>query len=161
MNGTRYNRYGSLNDSVSDQGTVLSTRPRYAKAMKLASDPKAFLSAVAKAGWSSSTTYVSSVYKLISRYGLTKFDLNISTTLTKGGRGAKVTALQHLLNNAGQKVSTTGYFGTSTVAAVKTYQKRQGLQITGRADPLPTLTRITPDVTSGAKGSRVASGGAR
>jgi flagellum-specific peptidoglycan hydrolase FlgJ len=156
VNGTRYNRYGSLNDSVTDQGIVLSTRPRYAKAMKLAGDPKAFLSAVAKAGWSSSTRYVSTVYKLISRYGLTKFDLNISTTLTKGGRGAKVTALQHLLNNAGQKVSTTGYFGTSTVAAVKAYQKRQGLPITGRADPL-TLTRITPDVSSGMKGSRVAS----
>lgn len=155
IGGTKYRSYASLADSVKDHGIVLSTRPRYAKAMKLTSSPKAFLTAVAKAGWSSGKTYTKSVYALITKYGLTKYDLLISSTLKAKQTGAKVTALQHLLVHSGHKVGTTGYFGTDTVAAVKAYQKAKGLPVTGKADPL-TLTKLTPDVKSGAKGATVA-----
>ena len=55
---------------------------------------------------------------------------------------------------AGQKVKATGYFGTDTVKAVKAYQKKRKLSVTGKADPL-TLTRLTPDVRKGAKGAQV------
>lgn len=89
--------YESLADSIKDRATVLSTRPRYAKAMKLTDNPKAFLTAVAKAGWSGSSSYVSKVYALITKYGVTGYDLAITATLTKGATGAKVTALQNLL----------------------------------------------------------------
>ncbi|MEZ5089585.1 MAG: peptidoglycan-binding domain-containing protein [Micropruina sp.] len=51
-------------------------------------------------------------------------------------------------------MKTTGYFGTDTRSAVRSYQKRAKLPVTGKADPL-TLTRLTPDVRKGSKGSAV------
>lgn len=155
IGGTKYRKYASIADSVKDHGIVLSTRPRYAKAMKLSGNPKAFLTAMAKAGWSSGKNYTKSVYALITKYGLTKYDLLISTTLKAGAKSAKVTALQHLLAHSGRKVGRTGYYGTDTVAAVKAVQKAKGLPVTGKADPL-TLTRLTPDVNPGAKGNPAA-----
>lgn len=154
IGGTKYRKYSSLANSVKDQATVLSTRPRYAKAMKLTGTPKAFLTAVQKAGWSSSKSYVSRVYALITKYQLTTYDLLITATLKQGTTSAKVTALQNLLANAGASLKATGYYGTDTVAAVKSYQSTTKLPVTGRADPL-TLTRLTPDVRSGAKGTPV------
>ncbi|MBK8445153.1 MAG: glucosaminidase domain-containing protein [Micropruina sp.] len=155
VGGTKYRTYSSIAKSIADQGVVLSTATRYKKAMKVTAKPKAFLTAIGKAGWSSSKSYATKVYALITKYGLTKYDLLISTTLGPGARGAKVTALQNLLINAGRKVKTTGYFGTDTRAAVKAYQKKKGLPVTGKADPL-TLTRLTPDLRKGVKGARVA-----
>lgn len=155
VDGTKYRSYDSLADSVTDHGTVLSTRPRYAKAMQLTADPKAFLTAVAKAGWSSSSTYVKSVYALINKYGLTKFDLAISSTVSSASSTAQVAALQHLLVQGGQKLSISGRFDSDTTAAVKAYQKKAGLPASGKADPL-TLTKMAPDLSSGARGSAVA-----
>ena len=154
VSGTKYRKYKSMSASVTDQGTVLSTGSRYKAAMKGSKDPKKFLTAIAKAGWSSNKSYASKVYALITKYGLTSYDLRISTTVKQGNRGAKVTALQNLLIKAGHKVKATGYFGTDTVKAVKAYQKKRKLSVTGRADPL-TLTRLTPDVRKGSKGAQV------
>lgn len=155
VNGTKYRTYSSVSASFADQARVLSTTDRYAKAMKQAAKPKSFLTAVKKAGWSNSSSYVSKVYALVTKYNLTQYDLKIRTTLSKGAQNAKVKALQYLLKNAGITVGTTGYFGTDTVTAVKKYQKKVGLSVTGKADPL-TLTRITPDIRKGWKGSAVA-----
>lgn len=154
IGGTKYRSYESLADSIRDQATVLSTRPRYAKAMKLTADPKAFLSAIQKAGWAGSTSYGTKVYALITKYGLTRYDLAITTTLTKGAAGAKVTALQNLLRKAGVSVQLTGSYDAQTVAAVQAYQTTAKLPTTGTADPL-TLTRLAPDVLAGAKGTQV------
>lgn len=154
VNGTKYRKYKSMSASVADQGTVLSTGSRYKAAMKGSKNPKKFLTAIAKAGWSKNKSYATKVYALITKYGLTKYDLLISTTLKQGNSGAKVTALQNLLIKAGHKVKATGYFGTDTVKAVKAYQKKRKLSVTGKADPL-TLTRLTPDVRKGAKGAQV------
>ena len=154
VSGTKYRKYKSMSASVTDQGTVLSTGSRYKAAMKGSKDPKKFLTAIAKAGWSSNKSYASKVYALITKYGLTSYELRISTTVKQGNRGAKVTALQNLLIKAGHKVKATGYFGTDTVKAVKAYQKKRKLSVTGKADPL-TLTRLTPDVRKGAKGAQV------
>ena len=154
VNGTKYRKYKSMSASVTDQGIVLSTGSRYKAAMKGSKNPKKFLTAIAKAGWSKNRSYATKVYALITKYGLTKYDLLISTTLKQGNSGAKVTALQNLLIKAGHKVKATGYFGTDTVKAVKAYQKKRKLSVTGKADPL-TLTRLTPDVRKGAKGAQV------
>lgn len=151
---SKYRTYASLKNSVADQAAVLSTTKHYAAAMKKRNSPKAFLNAIAKARWSTKKSYAGTVYKLITRYGLTKYDLLINITLKQGSRGAKVIALQHLLRARGAKVKTTGYFGTDTRSAVRSYQKRAKLPVTGKADPL-TLTRLTPDVRKGSKGSAV------
>ncbi|MCW3158732.1 glucosaminidase domain-containing protein [Micropruina sonneratiae] len=155
LNGTKYRTYATVNDSFTDRSRVLATTKRYAKAMKQAKLPKHFLIAIKKAGWSSSSSYVDKVYAYVTKYNLKQYDLLIHTTLKKGTRSAKVQALQQLLNRAGSKVGTTGYFGTDTFAAVKKFQKKAGVSVSGRADPL-TLTRITPDIRKGWRGRAVA-----
>lgn len=61
--------------------------------------------------------------------------------LTHGERGDGVRRLQEALNGAnirdaaGKPLPTTGYYGDLTQAAVRQYQEREGLPVTGRAGP--------------------------
>ncbi len=48
-------------------------------------------------------------------------------------RGDDVKALQRLLNDAGYELEVDGNFGSGTLAAVKTYQKAQDLEVDGVA----------------------------
>jgi len=61
-----------------------------------------------------------------------------SANLTVGSQGADVVALQQALINAGQNIpaGATGYFGSQTKAAVKSFQTAKGLPSTGFVGPL-------------------------
>ena len=48
-----------------------------------------------------------------------------------GSQGSDVTELQKLLNNNGYKLTADGIFGSQTQAAVKDYQKKNGLSVDG------------------------------
>jgi peptidoglycan hydrolase-like protein with peptidoglycan-binding domain len=67
--------------------------------------------------------------------------------LTHGERGDGVRRLQEALNGANirdaqdKPLPTTGYYGDMTQAAVRQYQEREGLPVTGRAGP-ETLTAL-------------------
>ena len=64
--------------------------------------------------------------------------------LTKGSKGKQVKALQHLLIANGcplPRYGADGSFGNETVAAVKQYQQKHGLQVDGNAGQ-QTLTHI-------------------
>lgn len=52
-------------------------------------------------------------------------------TLKQGSKGSEVKELQTLLNNNGAKLSVDGVFGPKTLAAVKSYQKSNGLSVDG------------------------------
>jgi|GEM_PF-2979000 peptidoglycan hydrolase-like protein with peptidoglycan-binding domain len=54
--------------------------------------------------------------------------------LAKGARSTAVADLQKALTAAGFPVSSTGYFGTMTEAAVRAFQAARGLPVTGVAD---------------------------
>lgn len=56
-------------------------------------------------------------------------------TQSTGNRGADVLAIQHLLNQAGQSVSTDGIFGSGTATAVKNFQSAKGLGADGIVGP--------------------------
>lgn len=57
-----------------------------------------------------------------------------------GSRGADVAELQTLLNNAiGAGLPVTGFYGVRTTAAVKAFQKSQGIVQTGRQHRLTTI----------------------
>lgn len=57
-------------------------------------------------------------------------------TYDRGDRGSKVTELQKRLKSAGvMSASHTGYFGPATEGAVKRFQGKFALKVTGRADP--------------------------
>ena len=51
--------------------------------------------------------------------------------ISYGSQGSEVKELQTLLNNSGYKLDTDGIFGAKTQAAVKAYQKANGLSVDG------------------------------
>jgi len=55
--------------------------------------------------------------------------------LRYGSRGASVKALQAMLNAQGANLPTTGYFGNMTSAALRDFQRRNGLTVDGIAGP--------------------------
>ncbi|MEZ5089586.1 MAG: glucosaminidase domain-containing protein [Micropruina sp.] len=100
---TKYRTYASLKNSVADQAAVLSTTKHYAAAMKKRNSPKGIPERDRQGALVDQKSYAGTVYKLITRYGLTKYDLLINITLKQGSRGAKVIALQHLLRARGAR----------------------------------------------------------
>ncbi len=172
---SKFRTYASMENSFLDHGRLLDRADRYNPAFKYPNDPDKFIRAVHKAGYATDPGYAKLVISIMKRWNLYRFDakpkpskpkpdkpktgpksrLLITITLRQGNRSAKVAALQNLLVRAGQTVKTTGYFGTDTLAAVKAYQRKQKLPVTGMAGPR-TLTRLTPDVRKGVKGHQVA-----
>jgi len=68
-------RYDSLADSFDAHARLLATAPRYAHAMAVRRDPTAFCTQLQHAGYSTSPTYASSLWKLIQLYDLTQYDV--------------------------------------------------------------------------------------
>lgn len=60
----------------------------------------------------------------------------LTSDLTQGMRGAEVTKLQNKLTAKGFPVSSSGYYGTQTTAAVKKFQTSKGITPTGNVGPL-------------------------
>jgi peptidoglycan hydrolase-like protein with peptidoglycan-binding domain len=58
-----------------------------------------------------------------------------SPALQEGDRGGRVVRLQQLLNDRGFNLGVDGIFGNATDRAVKTFQKRQGLEVDGIVGP--------------------------
>ena len=56
-------------------------------------------------------------------------------TVKFGSKGADVMTLQMALNSAGYSLSADGIFGAKTEAAVKDYQRKNGLTVDGIAGP--------------------------
>ncbi|MBI5221246.1 MAG: peptidoglycan-binding protein, partial [Candidatus Magasanikbacteria bacterium] len=78
-------------------------------------------------------------------------DEHFAQDLTFGTTNLEVTHMQQILNVAGVHVSglTTGYFGTLTQAALKKFQKKYGLSVTGEVDA------VTRDMLHGIAASQV------
>lgn len=55
-------------------------------------------------------------------------------TLRYGSEGDLVVQLQQLLSRWGSKVKTDGKYTIGTLSAVKNYQKKNGLEVTGVCD---------------------------
>ena len=55
-------------------------------------------------------------------------------THKKVAANAKVKAVQEALDKAGMKLKADGIMGPKTRAAIKKYQKENGLKVTGKAD---------------------------
>ena len=73
-------------------------------------------------------------------------------TVRKGDRGAAVTALQQALVKLGYGIETDGIFGGETQAAVKAFQKKNGLDADGVCGPLTwaALTAAAGGISDGA-----------
>ncbi|KXG78044.1 N-acetylmuramoyl-L-alanine amidase CwlH [Fervidicola ferrireducens] len=67
----------------------------------------------------------------------------IKRLLAYGSRGQDVKLLQTLLNQHGYKLKVDGIFGPKTLAAVKDFQKKNGLKVDGIVGP-KTLAKLAP-----------------
>lgn len=56
--------------------------------------------------------------------------------IKKGSKGSAVLQLQKMLNAKGYKLTEDGDFGSKTEAAVKAYQKANGLEVDGEVGPI-------------------------
>ena len=56
--------------------------------------------------------------------------------IKKGSQGEAVEKLQQTLNGKGYKLTEDGDFGNKTEAAVKAFQKANGLEVDGEVGPM-------------------------
>ncbi|GGH76448.1 cell wall-associated NlpC family hydrolase [Pullulanibacillus pueri] len=76
-------------------------------------------------------------------------DVTLTTNLKYGDRGQAVKDLQSTLNNLGYHAGTVdGIFGSTTLNAVKSFQKAQGLQSDGIVGPNTRAALAAPKTTS-------------
>jgi len=73
-----------------------------------------------------------------------------ASLLTLGSSGSDVKLLQTSVNKKGYKLTVDGFFGQSTVNAVKDYQNKNGLKADGVVGPA-TLSKLNAKVISPAK----------
>ncbi len=75
-------------------------------------------------------------------YSWAKKELLLERTYKRGDRGSKVAIIQEWLSFLDQKIKIDGQFGPATESAVKSFQKSQGLNDSGRVDKI-TYTALT------------------
>lgn len=151
----RYRSYSSYTNAFMDWATTVEGSSAYAGAMSSTSDVNAFVDAYAKAAKpSSAASWAKTLKKLIADYDLDSYDVVPFTIVMSSGRtGAKVSALQLLLADAGISVKTTGSYDSQTVKAVKAYQKAKGLTSDGEAGP-KTLNKLISGLKTVTSGKR-------
>ncbi|MDF2892344.1 MAG: Peptidoglycan-binding domain 1 protein, partial [Clostridia bacterium] len=75
---------------------------------------------------------------------ITQEATEITRALTIGARGNDVKLLQTMLNSHGYKLKVDGIFGKLTLAAVKDYQGKNGLEVNGKVGP-EVLAKLNPE----------------
>lgn len=143
-----FRAYPSLEASVEDYMDLLCTSKRYANALNRKT-PRECIQGIKDGGYATSPTYVQTIMSIVDKYNLTKYDPGTggrpkaempkgynpfpvpNVTLRNGSIGQGVQWLQLELDNRGYHLNIDGVFGPKTEAAVKEYQKKQGLVVDG------------------------------
>jgi flagellar protein FlgJ len=69
-----FKSYYTLEQSVDDHGSFFTRNKRYAPALAVASDARAFARAIQDAGYATDPSYASKLIGLMDRYNLYRFD---------------------------------------------------------------------------------------
>jgi peptidoglycan hydrolase-like protein with peptidoglycan-binding domain len=152
----KYSKFSSKGDSILGHAAIVAKGSEYSSARKAMSNDSTFVEAIAKVEHSSNAAaYAKTVKSVISTYNLTQYDVApLNLVLLSGAWGAKVSAVQQLLNAKGVSVKTTGKYDAATVTAVKKLQATKKLKVDGQAGP-STLTALMATIKQGSSGSRV------
>jgi beta-N-acetylglucosaminidase len=152
----KYSKFSTKGDSILGHAAIVAKGSEYSPARKAMNNDSAFVEAIAKVEHSSSAAaYAKALKSAISTYNLTQYDVApLSIVLLSGASGAKVSAVQQLLNAKGARVKNTGNYDSATVNAVKKLQAAKKLKVDGQAGP-STLTALMSKVKQGSSGSPV------
>ncbi len=156
ISSTKYAKFSSVTNSFYAHSIAVLNDSAYAAARSVLSNVPAFVKAVAAVEQpKQAAAYAAELTKLIDTYKLRDYDVTPFTwVLDSGDANAKVTALQHLLTDAGYTVKITGKYDAATIAAVKKYQAAKKLQVDGEAGPL-TISSLIANLKPGTTGQQV------
>lgn len=71
-----FRAYNTLEESIDDHGRFFTRNRRYADALAVANDPRAFARAIQDDGYATDPSYASKLIRLMDRYDLYRFDKN-------------------------------------------------------------------------------------
>lgn len=132
-----FRAYDSIADSVTDYYDMLCHCSRY-KAAVGAGDYRSAITAIKNGGYATDPKYIDTICSIIRKYQLEQYDREETVsagdqypTLKKGCRGEYVKKLQQMLVCLGYAVAVDGIFGAKTLAAVRAFQKDNGLTVDG------------------------------
>jgi flagellum-specific peptidoglycan hydrolase FlgJ len=143
----KYRTYSSLANTFKDRADLIMAEADYQAARAATRNVSAFADALAAVDSPAKPAdYAAQLKDLIKTWGLSAYDVastsfTLVMTTSSNSTGSKVSALQALLNQAGQKVTVNGTYDAATKKAVTAYQKANGLAADGEAGPL-TLTAL-------------------
>lgn len=151
----KYRGYTSIANSFLDHARIVATEPAYASALSVVSNTSAYIDAIAKIEQpSDAAAYAADLRATIKDDGLDSYNvIPFTLTLESGDAGAKVTALQNLLQRAGYSAKATGKFDAATVSAVKKLQSAKKLTVDGQAGP-KTISALMSNSSKGDSGTR-------
>lgn len=134
-----FRAYDNIDDAIEDYYDMLAACSRY-KGCLNQTDPKICITAIKNGGYATDPSYITTIMSIINKYNLTQYDSVVTgktsaierAIIKMGSRGADVTYLQQLLTAKGYGVGNIdGIFGSRTLAAVKAFQKANGLTVDG------------------------------
>lgn len=143
-----FRAYDNMEEGVKGYYDFINTS-RYAN-LKTATTPLQYAQYIKADGFATSSTYVNTLVSTVNKWGLTKYDSQLSGSpvkedkpegvyhmptgnIKKGSRGEDVKWLQTMLNVKGYSLKVDGIAGDKTITAVKDFQRKNGLTVDGIA----------------------------
>lgn len=142
-----FRKYPDMASGVSGYFDFISAK-RYEN-LKTATTAREYLERIKADGYATSSAYVENNMRLVNTYGLTAYDGKVPAEKPKtgnpyaeptkivklGSKGNDVRFVQYELNRRWYRLVVDGCFGAKTDAAVRDFQKQNGLQIDGKVGP--------------------------
>ena len=143
-----FRKYPNMASGVSGYFDFIGAK-RYEN-LKTATTAREYLERIKADGYATSSSYVSNNMKVVDTYHLTQYDGASGPVVEKpngnpykeptkivrlGSKGNDARWLQYSLNEHGYRLIVDGVFGVKTDAAVRDFQKQNGLQIDGKVGP--------------------------
>lgn len=156
IGSTKYSKYSSTSNAFAAHAAAISDDSAYKSARAVMNSTTKYVDALAKVeAPKDAAAYAKTINSLIAGYNLASYNVvPFSLVLDSGNKGAKVSALQYLLLQAGRTLKVTGTYDSTTVSSVKKYQSSKKLVVDGEAGP-KTITALIANIQSGSTGSRV------